>query len=67
MTTIDDDHQEVVVAEPGIGEFFGFASMLEQTPHQTKAVAVDDTLCLKVDREDIFACCSRSRTQEWTC
>ena len=55
MTTIDDDHQDVVVAQPGIGEFFGLASMLEQTPHQTNAVAVDDTLCLKVDREDIFA------------
>jgi uncharacterized membrane protein len=55
VTTIDDDHQDVVVAEPGIGEFFGFASMLEQTPHQTNAVAADDTLCLKVDREDIFA------------
>ena len=55
VTTIDDDYQDVVVAEPGIGEFFGFASMLEQTPHQTNAVAADDTLCLKVDREDIFA------------
>ena len=55
MTTIDDDHQDVVVAQPGIGEFFGLASMLEQTPHQTNAVAVDDTLCLKVDRGDIFA------------
>jgi CRP/FNR family transcriptional regulator, cyclic AMP receptor protein len=55
VSTIDDDHQDVVVAQPGIGEFFGFASMLEQTPHQTNAVAVDDTLCLKVDREDIFA------------
>jgi len=55
VTTIDDDHQDVVVAQPGIGEFFGLASMLEQTPHQTNAVAVDDTLCLKVDREDIFA------------
>ena len=55
VTTIDDDHQDVVVAQPGIGEFFGLASMLEQTPHQTNAVAVDDTLCLKVDRGDIFA------------
>src|SRR6267378_7631498 len=36
VTTIDEDHQEVVVDEPGCGEFFGFASMLEQTPHHTK-------------------------------
>ena len=33
--TVDKDHQEVVVDEPGNGEFFGFASMLEESPHQT--------------------------------
>jgi CRP-like cAMP-binding protein len=32
---VDEDHQEVVVDEPAPGEFFGFASMLEQTPHTT--------------------------------
>jgi CRP/FNR family transcriptional regulator, cyclic AMP receptor protein len=55
VTTVDDDHQDVMVAEPVSGEFFGFASMLEQTPHQTNATAVDETTCLKVDRNDIFA------------
>jgi uncharacterized membrane protein len=55
VSLVDEDHQDVVVAQPGIGEFFGFASMLEQTPHQTTAVAVDDTVCLRVDRNDIFA------------
>jgi CRP/FNR family transcriptional regulator, cyclic AMP receptor protein len=53
LTTVDEDHQEVVVDEPTHGEFFGFASMLEQTPHQTTAVAVDETVCLEVDRSDI--------------
>ena len=53
VTTIDEDHQEVVVDEPGHGEFFGFASMLEQTPHQTDAIALEETTCLKVDRNDI--------------
>src|SRR5215475_3394820 len=53
ITTIDEDHQEVVVDEPGHGEFFGFASMLEQTPHETNAVAVTDASCLEVDRHDI--------------
>lgn len=53
VTTVDEDHQEVVVDEPGYGEFFGFASMLEQTPHQTTAVAVQETTCLEVDRNDI--------------
>jgi CRP/FNR family transcriptional regulator, cyclic AMP receptor protein len=55
VTTVDEDHQDVVVAQPGIGEFFGFASMLEQTPHQTNAIATDETTCVKVDRNDIFA------------
>src|SRR5215471_5088119 len=41
VTTVDEDHMEVVVDEPAHGEFFGFASMLEQTPHQTNAVALE--------------------------
>jgi uncharacterized membrane protein len=53
VTTIDEDHQEVVVDEPAHGEFFGFASMLEQTPHQTNAVAIEPSTCLEVDRKDI--------------
>jgi CRP/FNR family cyclic AMP-dependent transcriptional regulator len=39
VTTVDEDNQEVMVDEPGHGDFFGFASMLEQTPHQTSAIA----------------------------
>ena len=53
VTTIDEDQQEVIVDEPGHGEFFGFASMLEQTPHQTDAVALEETACLEVARNDI--------------
>ena len=53
VTTVDEDHQEVVIDEPSHGEFFGFASMLEQTPHQTTATAVDETDCVEVSREDI--------------
>src|SRR5215471_5900804 len=53
VTTIDEDSQEVVVDQPGEGEFFGFASMLAQTPHQTEAIALDDTSCIEVDRKDI--------------
>ena len=53
VTTVDEDHQEVVVAEPGHGEFFGFASMLEQTPHQTNAIANEETTCLEICRDDI--------------
>jgi len=53
VTTIDQDQQEVVVDEPGHGEFFGFASLLDETPHQTDATALEATTCLKVERKDI--------------
>ncbi len=53
VTTVDEDHQEVVVDEPANGEFFGFASMLEQTPHQTSAIALEESTCLEVSRDDI--------------
>ncbi len=53
VTTLDQDHQEVVVDEPAHGEFFGFASMLEQTPHQTTAMALEESECIEVDRHDI--------------
>jgi CRP/FNR family transcriptional regulator, cyclic AMP receptor protein len=54
VTTVDEDHQEVIVDQPAAGEFFGFASMLEQTPHQTNAVATEDTVAIEVDRNDIL-------------
>lgn len=53
VTTVDEDQQEVVVDEPMHGEFFGFASMLDQTPHQTNAIAREESVCLEVDRHDI--------------
>jgi CRP/FNR family transcriptional regulator, cyclic AMP receptor protein len=53
VTTVDDDHQEVIVDQPGHGQFFGFASMLEQTPHQTSALATEETNCVEISRDDI--------------
>ncbi len=53
VTTVDQDQQEVVVDEPSYGEFFGFASMLDGTPHQTDATALEEADCLEVDRQDI--------------
>jgi CRP/FNR family transcriptional regulator, cyclic AMP receptor protein len=53
VTTVDEDHQEVVVDEPGPGQFFGFASMLDETLHESSAVALDETVCIEVDRHDI--------------
>jgi len=53
ITIVDEDQQEVLVDEPAQGEFFGFASMLDQTPHQSNALAVEESLCIEVDRHDI--------------
>jgi len=54
VSTLDEEGQEIVVQEPTAGEFFGFASMLEQSPHQTNAIALEDSTCIEVDRNDII-------------
>ncbi len=54
VTTVDEDQQEIVIDEPAPGEFFGFASMLEQTDHQTEAIALEQSVCIEVDRKDIL-------------
>ena len=59
VTTVDEDQQEVIVDEPLHGEFFGFASMLDQTPHRTTATSLEDTECIEVDREDITVLLTR--------
>jgi CRP/FNR family transcriptional regulator, cyclic AMP receptor protein len=53
VSMIDEDSQEVVVDEPEHGEVFGFASMLDETPHQTNAMAIEESTCLELDRHDI--------------
>ncbi len=53
VTTVDESHQEVLVDEPRHGDFFGFASMLDDTPHQTAALAMEETVCLEISRDDI--------------
>ncbi len=53
VTLIDEDGQEVIFSEPRHGDLFGFASMLQQIPHHTTAIAVEPTTCIEVDRKDI--------------
>ena len=53
VTAVDEDHQDVIVDEPDHGDFFGFASMLQKTSHLTTAMALEETICLEIDREDI--------------
>ena len=53
VVLIDEAGQEVIFSEPKHGDFFGFASMLENTPHQTSASALEPTTCIEVDRSDL--------------
>jgi uncharacterized membrane protein len=53
ITTVDEDHQQVELDAPAHGDPFGFASMLDQTAHQTTAMACEQTSCVEVDRNDI--------------
>lgn len=53
VSTVDEDHQEVIVDRPAHGEFFGFASMLDGTPHQTTAMATEESTAAEVDQHDI--------------
>jgi uncharacterized membrane protein len=53
VTTVDEDQQEVLLDEAGHGQVFGMASMLEAIPHTTNAMALDEVVCLEVDKNDI--------------
>jgi CRP/FNR family transcriptional regulator, cyclic AMP receptor protein len=53
VAVTDDDHQEVVIDTPGPGDIFGLASMLAASPHQTSAVALEDTAAIEIARNDL--------------
>ncbi len=59
VTTTDEDQQEVLVDEPTHGDFFGFASMMQQTEHQTSAMAMEETTCIEIGRDDIAVLLTR--------
>src|SRR6185312_8136076 len=59
VSTVDQDNQEVVIDEPAAGEFFGFASMLDGTEHKSGAIALDPSMCIEVDRNDIAVLLTR--------
>ncbi|HEV8672864.1 MAG TPA: DUF1003 domain-containing protein [Methylomirabilota bacterium] len=56
---IDEDHQEVVIDTPTRGEIFGLSSMLSAAPHQTTAVALEETAAIEIERQDIAALLQR--------
>lgn len=53
VTVMDSENQEVMVHEADNGDVFGLSSMLAQAEHQTTAVALDDTTCIELDRNDL--------------
>lgn len=53
VTLIDEDGQEVLFSEPHHGDPFGFASMMDDSPHATSAVAMEPTTCVVIDRNDL--------------
>ena len=48
-----EDDQELILAETGPGGFFGFASLLNESAHQTTARAVVPSECVEIDHEDL--------------
>jgi uncharacterized membrane protein len=59
VIVIDEDNQEVVIDAPRSGEMFGLASMLSAAPHQTMAVALEETTTIEIERNDIGALLQR--------
>jgi uncharacterized membrane protein len=53
VIVVDEDHQEVVIDSPGPGEMFGLASMLSDSPHETSAIAQEETTAIEIDRTDL--------------
>jgi CRP/FNR family cyclic AMP-dependent transcriptional regulator len=53
VSIVDEDHQEVIMDQPGVGEFFGFASLMDQMPHHTTATTIEPTQCIEIDLNDI--------------
>jgi CRP/FNR family transcriptional regulator, cyclic AMP receptor protein len=67
VTVVDEDQQDVIIDRPATGEFFGFASMLDGTPHRTNATSVNEVLCLESIGTISRRSCARSRMPAWTC
>ena len=59
VSVIDEDAQEVVVETALEGEICGLASMLERTAHQTTAIALRETNCIEISRDDIVILLNR--------
>ncbi len=54
VSTVDEDNQEVLLDSPSAGDYFGFASMVAETAHETNAMATEQTVCIEIDRQDLL-------------
>ncbi len=59
VSVIDEDAQEVLLETASEGEVFGLASMLETTEHRTTAIALEETHCIELSRDDIIVLLTR--------
>jgi CRP/FNR family transcriptional regulator, cyclic AMP receptor protein len=53
--------------QPGAGEFFGFASMIDQSPRHTSALVLEEAVCVEVERNDIMVLLQRKPLAGRTC
>lgn len=55
LFSVDEDKQEILIDTPSQGDFFGLASLLDATAHCTTAIALEETLVIEVERDDLAA------------
>jgi CRP-like cAMP-binding protein len=55
VTTVDEDQQEVLLDQPSTGDFFGFASMVDESAHETSDIAIEETVCIESRYPDVAA------------
>ncbi|BDC49170.1 hypothetical protein F183_A14860 [Bryobacterales bacterium F-183] len=53
VSIVDRGGEEVTLDEVQPGGIFGFASLLQATPHQTTSTATGDCRCIEVERQDL--------------
>src|SRR5207245_2420805 len=67
VTTVDEDHQEVVVDEPATGEFFGFAPCSSRLRIRPPRLPSRKPSVSKWTAMILPFCCNANRWPAWTC
>src|SRR2546422_537828 len=67
VATVDEDHQEVVVDEPGPASFSALLPCSSKLPTRPALRRSMRASASKSTGRILPCCCSASRTQEWTC